>query len=129
MTKSHYIPMAILRNEIVTIHLRQRNNQYRATVVTVSYIRTHPVPNTLIIITYHQYPKQYYSIQTSYIFNNDNVLSPFIKIYRNHLFKNLRGNITAQILLHSTVPPIYKYSTHNSTNHPTAPITTCVLYH
>ena len=85
ITKSYYIPMAILWNEIVTIRLSQRNNQYWATVIAVSYINTQPVPNTLIIITFHQYPKQYYSIQTSHIFINDNVLLPFIKIYQNRL--------------------------------------------
>jgi hypothetical protein len=56
ITISYYIPMAILWNEIVTIHLRQRNNQYWATVISVNYIHTHPVPNTQIIITFHQYP-------------------------------------------------------------------------
>jgi hypothetical protein len=84
ITKSYYIPVAILWSEIVTIRLRQRNNQYWATVITVSYIHTQPLPDTLII-TFHQYPKQYYSIQTSHIFNNDDVLLPFIKTYRNRL--------------------------------------------
>ena len=113
ITKPYYIPMAILWNEIVTIGLRQRHNQYWATVITVSYIYTHPVPNTLIITTFHQCPKQYSSIQTSHIFNNDNVLLPFIKIYRNRPSK-----ICALILPHkSFYIALYRFFTNICTHH------------